>query len=382
MSTLSQFIGGSDANTLKLKNGSTLDEIHGYTNVNIRDFTAQNDHLMISMTDRTVYIGKRFNELLQCVPNDSNQLFTTSNDLHIGGDPFPTQLNRFTTGIATYQNPQDDAARVSNSTTPHKSVYFPQSANFATTSSNNIANNARNQHVKRFIYSGDDLFYISWNHTSNELRIYDFSTGAPVAATYTYSGSQGLSGSQFSVISDVNRCTYPEIDPATGDIVMYMRIGNAGYRLTYDHSANTWQFSDTTFGFSGMSSQNPYHISINGSNIFMAAEVARATYFYSTDGGDNWTSNNVQTSDNWYFKGSGFANGAFYTINCEGASGSEFHGNLMRSTDLINWTFVDHSGASGVNMIRNNGLGTACYISNGHSDNDTGINSNLMAKIT
>ena len=381
MSTLSQFISGS-GNTLKLKNGSSLFEVHT-TVAAIRDFTAQNDHLMIGMTNNTIYIGKRVNELLQCVPNDSNTFFTQSRDHIIGGDPFPTQLNRFTTGIAAYASATSDQVRLSYAASPHKSIYKQATSAFAVTSSSNPINNVRSEHIKRFIYSGDDLFYVVWNSATNRLSIYDFSTGSPVLPSYTYSGSQGLTGTTFPV-SNVTRCTYPEIDPATGDIVMYMCISGAGYRLTYDHSANTWQFSDTTFTFTSLSQTQPYHLSISGSNILMASEKSTTTYFYSTDGGDNWTANDVQASNNWRVKGSGVANGSFYMINCADFAGSQYDGHLMRSTDLINWTFIDHSEVPSVNMIRNNGQGTACYIANGGPSNS--LNSSnaakLMAKIT
>lgn len=382
MSTLSQFIGGSDANTLKLKNGSSLFEIHT-TTAAIRDFTAQNDHLMISMTSGTVYIGKRVNELLQCVPNDGNSLFSGGRDFIIGGDPFPTELNRFTTGIAAYVDNTRDRARLPYSAPPHKSIYRVESSNFTVTNTSNPLTSIRNRHVKRFIYSGDDLFYVIWNSVGSRLTIYDFSTGSPVAATYTYSGSQGLTGTTFPV-DDVTRCTYPEIDPATGDIVMYMCIDGAGYRLTYDHSANTWQFSDTTFTFTTLTDDQPYHLSISGSNILMAGEKSATTYFYSTDGGDNWTANDVQASNNWHVKGSGVANGSFYIINCAEASGSQYDGHLMRSTDLINWTYIDHSEVPSVNMIRNNGQGTACYIANGGVTNAANSSNaaKLIAKIT
>ena len=164
---------------------------------------------------------------------------------------------------------------------------------------------------------------------------------------------------------------------------MYMCIDNAGYRLTYDHSANTWQFSDTTFTFATLTDQ-PYHLSISGSNILMAGEKSATTYFYSTDGGDNWTANNVQASNNWRVKGSGVANGSFYMINCAEAAGTQYDGHLMRSTDLINWTYIDHSEVPSVNMIRNNGQGTACYIANGgFSNSSTSSNAaQLLAKIT
>jgi len=381
MSTLSQFIGGSDGNTLKLKNGSSLFEVHT-TSAGIKDFTAQNDHLMICMTDNTVYIGRRVNQLLQCVPNNGTALFTASRDHIIGGDPFPTELNRFTTGIACYTSATSDQVRLPYSAPPHKSVYRAASSALAVTNTANPVSGVRSGHVKRFMYSGDDLFYVIWNSTGDRLTIYDFSTGSAVLPSYTYSGSQGLSGTTFPV-TNVTRCTNPEIDPATGDIVMYMTINNAGYRLTYDHSANTWQFSDTTFTFTALSQNIPYHISISGSNILMASERSETTYFYSTDGGDNWTANDVQASNNWHVKGSGVANGSFYIINCAELANSQYDGHLMRSTDLINWTYIDHSEVPSVNMIRNNGQGTACYISNGGLTNGTtSSDSKLIAKIT
>lgn len=386
MSTLSQFISGSDVNRLRLKNGSTLDEIHGYALTSgIRDFTAQNDHLMISMSDSSVYIGKKFNELLQCVSNISSFIVNVSSfDHSIGGDPFPTQLNRYSTGIGSYLGNREDGASLSTTGSPLKTVHLSVTSNMivATSSFQNINTNTRQNAIKRFIYSGDDLFYISWLPSIDQLYIYNLSTGAPVVATYTYSGSRGLTGSSFSPVFDVTRCTYPEIDPATGDIVMYMCISNLGYRLTYDHSANTWEFFDITSNLNTLDASEPYHLSISGSNIFMASERSRSTYFYSTDGGDNWNGNNVQASNNWYFKGSGVANGSFYTINCEGANGSQYDGHLMRSTNLTTWTYVDQTEVPTVNMIRNNGLGTACYISNGSPNNGRIYNSSLMAKIT
>lgn len=382
MSTLSQFTGGSDRNRLKLLNGSYLDDILGYANANIRDFTAQNDHLMISTTDGRVYIGKRFDQLLQCQANDSSILHTPSYDHHIGGDPFPSNLSRYATGVATYTGATTDRARVSHTTTPHKSLYLPLTGNFTVSGSSNTATSNRNSHIKRFIYSGDDLFYISWNSATDQLYIYDFTTGAPVAATYTYSGSQNLTGTSFAPRTSVSACSYPELDPATGDIVMFMRISSQGYKLTYDHSANTWEFFDTTYDFAAATASEPMHLAMSGSNMLLASELARSSYFYSTDGGNNWTVNNVQVSDNWYFKGAGVANGSFYVINCEGANGSTFDGGLMRSVNLTTWVWVDHEEVPTVNMIRNNGQGTACYISTGYPSSGIVRSSHLMAKIT
>jgi len=371
MAFLSQYSGSSDVGRLKLKAGPYLEDVaNPNSGEHIRDFTAQNDHLMISTHGGSVFVGKRINELLQCNPVDNTTFTAASYQLVIGGDPFPTQLNRYTTAIGYYANTTTDRARLGIYGSESKTLYLPQGATFTVSTTGNSTSVA-NSFVKRFVYSGDDLFYIGWSAPSDRLYIYavNNTTGAWEAASYTYAGSQSLAatGSLAGNPTGVNACTYPELDPVTGDIVMFMNIGTEGYKLVYDHSANSWQFFDVVTDLEDMNTSYPSTLSMDGNSMIITTSYASTgTYLYSTDGGDNWTTNNVGTSDNYYFKESGVANGTFYTVNCVGSNNQTYPGVLMSSTNLINWSFVDTPEVPDVQFIRNNGSATACYISTGH----------------
>ena len=375
MSFASQFGGGSDINRLKLKAGPYLDEIVPPTsNHHIRDFTAQNDHLMITTTNGRVFVGKRLNELLECRPHDSSQLFPPSYDHNIGGDPFPSApYNRYTTAISAYSGANVDQIRNGSYGIEEKTVYLNLSANVSVNgSSNNPSSSGYGACIKRFMYSGDDLFYITWHQSADRLYIYqiDNSNGNWNLASWTYSGAQGLGASGSFNLTGVTGCTWPELDPATGDIIMFMQISGNSYKLTYDHSANSWTFTDSA-GLNAMPANRPNNLSINGTTMMIAASgTSNGTYIVSTDSGANWTSVDAATYGNYYFRECGVANGRFYTVNTMGSNNSTYSGMLMSTTTpqtVSSWQFESVSEVPAVQYIRNNGLGTACYVSTGYS---------------
>ena len=373
MSFASQFGGGSDINRLKLKAGPYLDEVAPpLSNHHIRDFTAQNDHLMISTTNGRVFIGKRFNELLECRPHDSSQLFAPSYDFNIGGDPFPTALNRYTTAISGYSGANTDQIRTGSYGIEEKTIYLNLSSNVSVNgNNNNPASGGYGACIKRFMYSGDDLFYINWHQSPDILYIYqvDNSNGAWSLASWTYSGAQTLNASGNFNFGGCTGCTWPELDPATGDIIMFMQISSNSYKLTYDHSANSWTFTDSS-GLNAMPTNRPNNLSINGTTMMIAASSSsNGTYLVSTNSGANWTSVDAQTFGNYYFKECGVANGRFYTINTMGANNSTYAGMLMSTTTpqtVSSWQFESVSEVPSPQYLRNNGLGTACYVSTGY----------------
>ena len=377
MSTLSQFSGGSDRNRLKLKGGLPLDILcPPQDNIHIRDFSVQNDHFMISMTNGRVFVAKRLDELLECRSVDGGQLFTPSYDHMIGGDPFPTNLNRITTAISAYNGANVDRIRRGAYGISEKTLYLSPSGNLNVTNSSNSASSSMTNSVKRFVYSGDDLMYISWNGSTDTLRIYQVnnSTGNWDASVHAYSGTNLPFSSQttFNALNGISGASTPEIDPATGDIVMFVTTtSNTDFKITYDHSANTWNVAD----ISGLNNSfidalaRPGTLSINGSTMLMTEQsYSNGSYLVSTDSGSNWTQIDTAAYGGYYFKQSGYSNGKFYTINTLGSTTSPYPGILMSTATpqtVSSWQFESVSEVPAPSYIRNNGTGR-CYLSTGY----------------
>jgi len=395
MSTLSQFSGGSDRNRLKLKGGLPLDVLcPPQDGIHIRDFTAQNDHLMITTTNGRVFVAKRLDELLECRSVDNGLLYTSSTDHIIGGDPFPTNLNRITTAVAAYSGGNVDTIRRGAYGMPEKTLYFPSSGNIQVAAGNNTSTGSFTNSIKRFIYSGDDLMYIAWNGSNDSLRIYQVnnSTGNWDAATHAYSGTNApFAGTSTFNFNSFTGASTPEIDPPTGDIVMFVTTSNnTDFKITYDHSANTWNVAD----ISGLNNTNmdgnvrPYCLSISGSTmVMMEQSYSEGTYLVSTDSGSNWTQIDAATYGSYYFKESGVANGRFYTLNTLGATSGSYHNGILMSTTtpqtVSSWQFESVSEVPTPMYLRNNGLGTACYVSTGYNQQNNNSQSlHAIKKLT
>jgi hypothetical protein len=377
MAFLSQYSGSSDVNRLKLKGGLYLDQVSPPTsNHHIRDFTAQNDHLMISMTDGRVFVAQRLNELLECRSVDTGNLFTPSYDHIIGGDPFPTNLNRVTTAIASYTGSTTDNTRRGAYGVPEKTLYFAQSGNLTVSSgSSNTATGSLSNSIKRFIYSGDDLMYISWNGSVDSLYIYQYNniTGVWDNAVHAYSGTNApFAGTTTFNLNGIGGASTPEIDPATGDIVMFVTTNNnTDFKITYDHSTNTWNIADINGLDSSFidASARPGTLSMSGTTMLITAQsYSNGNYLVSTNSGSTWTQIDGATFGSYYFKESGCSNGRFYTINTLGTSGSTYPGILMSTTTpqtVSSWQYESVSEVPSPMYLRNNGTG-GCYVSTGY----------------
>jgi hypothetical protein len=381
MAFFSQYAGGTDTYRLKLKNGPYLDEVVPPTsNHHIRDFTAQNDHLMISMTNGKVYVAERLNELLECRALDAGALFNASYDHAIGGDPFSTDANRITSAISAYNANGTDVIRNASYGQFHRTSYFPTSP-AVTVGTSNPSSSGMSSTIRRFMYSGDDLMYINWNTSVDTLYIYgvDNANGTWGLQTWTYAGSQGLGASGNFNFSGVSACTYPEIIPATGDIMMFMVINSQSYKLIYDQSANSWVFEDA-IGLTNMNTTRPNALSYGGSIMMIAtAYSSNATYFVSTDTGANWSEIDAQAFGNYYFKECGVVNGKFYTISTTGAVNSNYPGMLMSTTSpqtVSSWAWENIPEVPVATYLRNNAQGNACYVSTGYY-NATNLNHSL-----
>jgi hypothetical protein len=342
---------------------------------------------MISMTDGRVFVAQRLNELLECRSLNNGLLYTSSYDHIIGGDPFPTNLNRITTAIAAYSGANTDTIRRGAYGMPEKTLYFAASGNITVSSSNNSSTGSLTNSIKRFVYSGDDLMYISWNGSDDSLRIYQVNNinGNWDAATHAYSGTNApFAGTTTFNLNGIAGASTPELDPATGDIVMFVTTtNNTDFKITYDHSTNTWNVAD----ISGLNAtvfdgdQRPYCLSISGSTMVMMRQLySEGIYLVSTDSGLNWTEINAGTFGTYYFKESGVANGKFYTLNTLGTSGSLQPGILMSTTTpqtVSSWQFESVSEVPAPMYLRNNGTG-GCYISTGYNQT-SGNNQSLHA---
>lgn len=389
MSTLSQFAGGTDRFRLKVKNGPYVDEyLPTSSNVYIRDFTAQNDSLMISMTRGDVLIGKRVDQLYPAAIYNRPNL-TANRDFHIGGDPYAdvTSINR--AGIGTYLNgSQVDLYRASNGRIPQATFDGGPTFGYGVTIANPLTSNLHDVGFARFIYtSNNQLFFIHWKENDNNLYVFRWDTTSDdfVIASYTYGGTKtgfnlngDLDGSGNGP-GNIEACTAPEIDPFTGNIFMLVRrTATDWFRIQYSVTAQSWTVLDVTTipaNFDNTNSASCLAIDNTGSNMLLTYGFSITNnpsskfYWYSSNGGNTWNQGDL-TNTNIAMRQAGYANGKFYSINTNVSSSNSFFGDLVsvNTGDLAtpgSWEFEENCDISECVFLRNNGLGTACYVSTG-----------------
>lgn len=388
MSTLSQFAGGTDRFRLKFKNGRYIDQAFPISsNIHIRDFTAQNDSLMISMTSGGVLIGKRVDQLYPAILyNTTTQI--ANYDYHIGGDPYAdvTSINR--AGIARYTNTSNIRAyRAANGRIPQVTFDGGPSNGYSLPVASIATSGTNNTGFARFVYtSNNQLFYIHWQANTDNLYVYRWDTGTLnfVTEPFTYGGSKTT---LFSVSGNLNgvdngpgslqTCTAPEIDPSTGNIFMLARRqGTDWFRIQYTVATASWTVLDVTTrpaNWTFNSSAACLAIDNTGTNMLLTTgfsantNVAATLYWNSADGGNTWTQRDLPGT-NIVMRQAGYANGKFYSINT--SSTNAFYGDLV-SVDAANladpesWDWEENCDISQCVFLRNNGLGTACYVSTG-----------------
>ena len=394
MAFFSQYAGGTDTYRLKLKNGPYLDEVvPSSSNHHIRDFTAQNDHLMISMTNGKVYVAERNNELLECLPNNADLFSNPSNyDLLIGGDPFVSDVMKLTSAIAYFNNTTTDAIRNSSYGPTHRTIYYTPSSPITVSSSNNSSTSTLTNSIRRFMYAGGELFYFYWSASTGELKVFEVNHVTGLwsivdldSVTTTFAPVAGATTIDFSGIVG---CTYPEIDHRSGNIIMFFAATVEGFKLEYNINSGLWSCGGVNGLEGGEMSTGPSSLAIGTNEMMITSTVSSATKYLSgnTDG-LAWLS--ITNSNEWNFKECGFANGKFYSIVNEGSGsvGSSYSGVLMSlNSDPSNsafWQYENTPEVPAVKYIRNNGLGTACYISTGyHSSTNTNQSFHAIKRIT
>ena len=210
MSTLSEFTGGNDRFRLKIKNGPyVFDNIATNNDVHIRDFTAQNDSLMISLTRGDVYIGKRVDQLYPAVIY-SQPSSSLNRDNHIGGDPYAdvTSINR--AGIGKFSTTNQIALyRAPNGRIPQVTFDGGPSTAYIVGVDGALSSGLTDAGFAKFIYtSNDELFFIHWKINTQDLDIFrwDNATLSFVNATWTYGGSTEFSSS--GTFQGGNYCFY------------------------------------------------------------------------------------------------------------------------------------------------------------------------------
>lgn len=395
MSTLSQFAGGTDRFRLKVKNGLYLDEyIPTSSNIHIRDFTAQNDSLMISMTRGDVFIGKRVDQLYPAFLNNSSNP-TLNLDYHIGGDPYAdvTSTNRAGIGIrSTTSNSLYSLFVARNGRIPQVTFDGGAATGYVVSVQTAITNNLHNSGFARFVYtSNNQLFYIIWNSGDDNLYVYRWDNGTLqfVTEPYTYGGTKTAlfnSAGNLDGISNgpgtIESCTAPEIDPSTGNIFMLVKKtdNNDWFRIQYNVASGTWTVLDVTTipaGFGNSASASCLAIDNTGTNMLLtygfgiAVNESGLSYWNSADGGDTWTRRDL-TGNISAMRQAGYANGKFYSIST--SSVNNWYGDLV-SVDTANlatpgsWDLEETCDISQCVFLRNNGLGTACYVSTGGNFN-------------
>lgn len=382
MSTLSQFISGSDVNRLKLKNGPYLDEISPPSSYGIRDFSAQNDHLMIVTTDYRLYVGKKFNELIPCAPLDSN-IFIPGNfnpgeyDINIGGDPFPVDPSVVTTAFSYYDDSTNHIFWKSSNDIPIKSFYEDSTAVAVETVLNFTTNAVGN--LRSFIYSDGGLnkrllAVHSSNSSSLRVHFHNEAQGTWDLQTYSYSGQTNVfpaATGSFNLTFNFTP-SYLTIDPSTGNAVFMMSYVNGNqyflFKCAYNPTTAVIDITDATVGNPNISfSMREIAISSDG-NTYVAAYTLgpTQTYFVSTDGGSTWTSYDMNAANGYQCKHIGYANGKFYTIAARSAS--TYRGVLLSTSTPqtpSSWQLEVIPGLEFPSILRDNKRGTACYISTG-----------------
>lgn len=388
MSTLSQFAGGTDRFRLKVKNGPYLDEyIPTSSNIHIRDFTAQNDSLMISMTRGDVLIGKRVDQLYPAVFYNGTSP-TANRDYHIGGDPYAdvTSINR--SGIGVYANSSSyDLYRAPNGRIPQVTFDGGPTSGYNVSIPNSVVSNLNDVGFGRFVYtSNNQLFYIHWLASNDNLHVFRWDTGTLdfVLEPFTYGGTKttlfnptgNLDGVTLGP-GNIQTCTAPEIDPSTGNIFMLARRNSTNwFRIQYSVATGNWTVLDVTTipaNFGSTASANCLAIDNTGTNMLLTygfsinTNPSTISYWNSADGGNTWTQRDL-TGTNIVMRQAGYANGKFYSINTSSVSGS--FGDLVSvdTADLAtpgSWEWEENCDISQCTFLRNNGLGTACYVSTG-----------------
>ena len=376
MPFLSEFSSdGGSPFRLKIKNGPYVDEyLSPSAGERIRDFTAQDDSLIVNMTAGDVYIGKRVNELIPIHIVGQQILSAAVNrDVHIGGNPYSTSTTRTRTAILRYSGTTSVAVfRGITGQTP-VTTYLPGDGNLNV---NSVAttNNMIGQ-INRVVFIGDELFYIRWSATDDRLFIYqwDPTTSSWNPASFTYSGSNtnipatGTFNGTTVGSNAWSTMTWPEINNNNLWMVGFYTTGSTYHKIHYSSSTNAWVIEDITTGPTSMPTTQPSCLAIDGSNwIITYSNSTNGIYSYSTDGGDTWQGADVGAFGSYFFKQCGSANGRFYTINTPGVS-TTLPGCLMSTTTpnvASSWVFED-SAVSLHHLLRNNGNGTACYASTG-----------------
>jgi len=386
MSTLSQFTGGGERYRLKLKNGPYLDEYYPKRDgFHIRDFSAQNDSFMISMTSGDMFIGKRVDELIPIYRTGSlvfgNNI--TGYDVHVGGDPYGTPLNKVR---SAYSYRTQGGGNNGRNSTIHTAwagqqpgvAHEPTGQAVIVSTSNEATNNTYGGNLYTYLYTDGELFYFTWSSVTDRAYIYQYNQTSTTweGIDWTYSGSAGPEASRTDGRFTAIACTYPQIIPDTGDIVMFQRYSTSvNVKVIYDASANSWTVEDVT-GIDPMPQSEACCLSVNEDGtkmIITAADTTLQNYLYSSDSGDTWSTIDVFTSLFWKFRQCGFANGTFYAINLIGNVsniGNQFAGGMLMSTQTPqtanSWSFV-HTDLSKNYYLRSNQTGTACYVSTGNA---------------
>lgn len=388
MSTLSQFAGGTDRFRLKVKNGPYVDEyLSTSSNNHIRDFTAQNDSLMISMTNGDVLIGKRVDQLYPAVLYNGLSP-TASRDYYVGGDPYAdvTSINR--AGLGLYGSTSThNLFRAPNGRIPQVTFDGGPTNAYTVSIQNSVTSGFHNLGFGRFVYtSNNQLFYINWTGGTDNLYVYRWDTGTLgfVLEPYTYGGTKtsvfNATGNLDGVTNgpgNLQVCTAPEIDPSNGNIFMVARRNNTDwFRIQYSVASGNWTVLDVTTipaNYANTASAGCLAIDNTGTNMLLTygfstgQNPSAISYWNSADGGNTWTQRDL-TGTNIVMRQAGYANGKFYSINTSSTNAS--FGDLV-SVDAANlatpgsWVWEENCDISQCTFLRNNGLGTACYVSTG-----------------
>ena len=238
--------------------------------------------------------------------------------------------------------------------------------------------------------SNNQLFYIHWLSSNDNLHVFGWNTATLQFETqpYTYGGAKtsifSASGSLNGTDNGPNNiqvCTAPEIDPSTGNIFMLARRGSTDwFRIQYSVSTGNWTVLDVTTipaNFANTAAASCLAIDNTGSNMLLTvgfgitrtpgtADPSAISYWNSADGGNTWTQRDL-AGTNIVMRQAGYANGKFYSINTSSTNSS--FGDLVSvdTADLgtpSSWVF-EQTDISQCVFLRNNGLGTACYVSTG-----------------
>lgn len=387
MSYLSQFAGGGN-------NPSALRDFYNhqyaFDSTYIKDFTAQDDQLMISLNDSGAtyygnggpYVGENQSRMIKCTFNGRGD--SANNSINgLGGRPF--QYGK--SGITKYNNTNREWVYVNDSISNY--YYRVNNDNYyMNLAATNTNSDNPWQDWSRFIVHPTTNELWLFKKTNDRLYIRTVDVDGTKTLPTINVGSSGLTweNTTYGYFTQSLKISTPEINPTDDTIrVLMTNNSNTVYELVIGQSsADVNVLGGTGFNFTAMNNDSVrYKLAVVGTGastkyaVCGEGQTNSGIMNVSIDGGDNWTTSNTAntpTGAPYYFSSPCVLGDNIYALVTDRAyewSGSYPGGRLvLPSVGAVSTTIVTPSWASnlpltGGTYLRGNGQGTALYAAGG-----------------